>query len=339
MDTFVNSSWYFLRYCDSKNNKKIFDKKKVDYWCPVDCYIGGAEHACMHLIYARFYTMFLHDLGVINFEEFAPRLFHQGMLHAEGGEKMSKSKGNIVLPEIVSDKYGIDTARFFLSSLASPDKDIDWEEKSIQGSLRFIKRVLDYYGKVKIGKTSNEIDILLNKTLKNVTEYLGDFKYRKAVIEIRSLFDLIEKQSVSKDILEKFLQMLSVFCPHITEELWSKLGHKNFISLSKWPVVDKVKLKVKKKKVDLHSNVVEQVKNILEKVSVGSRSGSPKLRNAGRKVFLYVMPFEVEKLDVKKIAKEIGKDVKIFSTADKKKYDPKNMSKRARPGLAGVYLE
>jgi len=329
MDTFVNSSWYFLRYCDPHNDKKIFDEKKAKYWMPVDCYIGGAEHACMHLIYARFYTMFLHDLGLIDFDEFAPKLFHQGMLHAESGEKMSKSKGNIVLPETVSDKYGIDTARFFLSSLASPDKDIDWEEKGIQGSLRFVNRVIEYFDKNEFGKDSEEVEVLSNKTLKNVSDYFENFEYRKATIEIRALFDLIEKQKVSKETLGKFLQMFSPFCPHITEELWEKLGNKYFISLSAWPKVDESKLKVKKKEIDLNEKFVAQIKDVLEKVDV----------NSSKKVYLYVMPFELVNLDKKKISKEVGKNIEIFSTADKKKYDPKNMAKKARPGLAGVYVE
>lgn len=145
MDTFVNSSWYFLRYCDPKNSEKIFDSKKVRYWCPIDIYIGGAEHACMHLIYFRFYTKFLADLGLINFREPAKKLFHQGMLNGEGGIKMSKSKGNVVNPESVSEKYGIDTARFFLSGLASPDKNIDWSEKGIVGSLRFIRKIFNTF--------------------------------------------------------------------------------------------------------------------------------------------------------------------------------------------------
>jgi leucyl-tRNA synthetase len=142
MDTFVNSSWYYLRYCDSKNDKKIFDEKKANYWCPIDTYIGGAEHACMHLIYIRFYTKFLRDLGLIHFDEPAKKTFSSGDVARRSGEKMSKSKGNVVVPEKVSDVYGIDTARFFLSSLASPDKDIDWNEKGIVGSLRFVYKIL-----------------------------------------------------------------------------------------------------------------------------------------------------------------------------------------------------
>jgi len=326
LDTFVNSSWYFLRYCDPKNDKLIFDKKNVNYWMPVDFYIGGAEHACMHLIYARFYTMFLHDLGLINFDEFALKLFHQGMINAEDGEKMSKSKGNVIEPIETMNKYGVDATRFFMVSEASPDKGFNWSDKGIEGSLRFMKRVVNYFDKVKFGKSSENVEILLNKTLKNLTSYFNNFEYRKATIELRTLFDEIEKEQVSKDVLEKFLQMLNPFCPHITEELWEKLGHKDFVCLSSWPSVEESKLKMKKKEIDLNSKVVEEVKRILGKVSA-------------KKVYLYVVPFELSKLDKERISEEVSKEVEIYSTADDKKYDPENKSKKSKSGMPGIYLE
>jgi len=153
MDTFVNSSWYYLRYVDSQNKKEIFNKKKVNYWTPVDLYIGGAEHACMHLIYIRFYTKFLRDLKLLNIDEPAKKLFNQGMLHGQDGVVMSKSRGNIVLPEEISKKYGIDTARLFLVSVASPDKDVQWSEHGIEGSSRFIKKIIEYFSGISIGKS------------------------------------------------------------------------------------------------------------------------------------------------------------------------------------------
>ncbi len=332
MDTFVNSSWYFLRYCDPKNNKKIFDKKKVDYWCPVDSYIGGADHACMHLIYFRFYTKFLADLGLLKFREPVKRLFHQGMLHAEGGEKMSKSKGNVVLPETVSDEYGIDTARFFLCGLASPDKDINWSKDGIVGSLRFINKMFEYFDKVKIGKSNENIEEKLNLTIKNITNHFEYFQYRKATIELRELFDLIYSEDEnSKDVLEKFLQLLNPICPHITEELWSKIGHKEFISNSSWPKVDESKLKVEKQKIDLNVKYANYVKDIVQKVEEKG--------NKIKKIYLYVVPIEIDNVDVKKISKELGRDVKVYSVRDAKKYDPENKSKKAKFGLPGVYLE
>ena len=336
MDTFVNSSWYFLRYCDPHNSKEIFDKKKVKYWMPVDTYIGGAEHACMHLIYCRFYTMFLHDLGLIDFDEPTPRLFHQGMLRAVGGEKMSKSKGNVISPEFVSDRYGIDTARFFLCSLASPDKDIDWDENGINGSLRFINKIFDSYSKIKIGKSSSELESKLNETIKNVGEYIENFEYRKATIELRELFDLIaEQKEASKDSLEKSLKLISPFCPHITEELWEKLGNnkngKNFISLSEWPKADLSKIKKKNELGDLNEKVSVQVKEVLSKLKEHGMNY--------KKVFLYVVPFELGKYNLEKLKKLTGVEVKIYSVTDEKKHDPENKSKKAIPGRPGIYVE
>src|SRR3989344_2279784 len=156
MDTFFDSSWYFLRYCDSKNNKEPFEKKKIEYWMPVDQYIGCAEHACMHLIYARFFVKALRDLGFLKFDEPFKKLFNQGMLHGNDGSVMSKSIGNVVLPEEVSDKYGIDTARLFLLSLGSPDKDRTWSDSGIGGSFRFINSLFFYFKKVKISKNIND---------------------------------------------------------------------------------------------------------------------------------------------------------------------------------------
>jgi leucyl-tRNA synthetase len=334
MDTFVNSSWYFLRYCDSGNDKAIFDKKKVKYWMPVDLYIGGAEHACMHLIYSRFYTKFLADLGLIEFREATPRLFHQGMLMAEGGEKMSKSKGNEVFPEKVSDKYGIDTARFFFCSLASPDKDIDWSEKGIQGSLRFTNKILNLSDNLEIGDDNEEVVVKLNQTIKKVTEQIEKLEYRKATIELRSLFDLISGQSeVSQDTLEKSLKLLSPFCPHIAEELWERLENKDFISVAEWPKADKKALGTKNNGMeDLNEKIIGQIKPLVKKFA------------EKKKVYLYVMPFEKDNVDVEKIAQAISekdnkKEVKVWATNEKNKHDPENKAKKARPGMPGIFLE
>jgi leucyl-tRNA synthetase len=326
MDTFVNSSWYFLRYCDPHNNTEIFDKKKVKEWLPVGLYIGGAEHACMHLIYSRFYTMFLKDLGLINFEEFAPRLFHQGMVNAEGGEKMSKSKGNVVLPETVSEKYGIDTARYFLASLASPDKNIDWSDKGISGSLRFVKKIFNTYETIKKGKDSEEMIRKLNNSTNNVSKQIENLEYRKASIELKELFDLISKQKeVSKQTLENSLKLLSPFCPHIAEELWEKLGNKSFISVEKWPEAKETK--AKKKQEDVTQRIIDNLKDTLEKFQ------------DKKNLHLYVMPFEKESIKKDKLVKELGKEITLWATNDKDKHDPENKAKKAKPGMPSFYLE
>ncbi|HKL24548.1 MAG TPA: leucine--tRNA ligase, partial [Candidatus Nanoarchaeia archaeon] len=194
MDTFVNSSWYFLRYTDPQNKKEIFDKSKGNYWCPVDTYIGGAEHACMHLIYSRFYTKFLRDIGLVNFDEPAKKLFHQGMLLGPDGEKMSKSRGNVVLPDTVSEKYGIDTARTFIVSSARPDRDIQWDPKDIKGTLRFIKGIFSFteksdFNKNKDKKSTKIIAHKVNKAVKEINRDLENFDYNLAIIKLRKLYE------------------------------------------------------------------------------------------------------------------------------------------------------
>ncbi|MFH1521464.1 MAG: leucine--tRNA ligase [archaeon] len=328
MDTFFDSSWYFLRYPDNKNNKEPFDKKKIKKRLPVDQYIGGAEHACMHLIYARFFTKALRDLGFLDFDEPFKALFNQGMLSGTDGDKMSKSKGNVINPDEISSKYGMDTARYFLLSLAAPDKPRDWSEKGVRGSLRFIKKIFDTSENIKFGKSSDEFISKLNSTIKDVSEFYSSFQYRKATIELKELFDLLaEQKEVAKKDMENSLKLLSPICPHITEELWEKLGNKDFISISEWPKADEKKIQKKEQVADLNEKIINELKPIVEKY--------PDKKN----VYLYVMPFEIGKIDVSKISDAIGKDVNIFAVDDSKKYDPENKAKKAKPGKAGIYLE
>lgn len=268
MDTFFDSSWYFLRYCDNKNKKKPFEKEKVDYWMPVDQYIGGAEHACMHLIYARFFTKALRDMGMVNVDEPFTRLFNQGMLHGDDGHVMSKSRGNVILPEEVSKKYGIDTARLFLVSVASPDKDVMWNEKGIEGSLRFINKLFNYFETVQFGKSSKKFESKLNRAIKEITEDVDNFKYNMAVIKLRELFDSLENE-VSKKDLESFLKLLHPFCPHITEELWEKIGNKKCLSAEKWPKYNEKKINLEVEAIEnLVNNCLSDVRSVLSLVKI-----------------------------------------------------------------------
>ena len=336
MDTFVNSSWYFFRYCDPQNKKEIFSKAKSKYWMPVDLYIGGAEHACMHLIYCRFYTMFLHDLGLIDFDEPAPRLFHQGMINDANGEKMSKSKGNVIEPLETMEKYGVDTTRFFMMSEASPDKGFNWSDKGIQGSLRFVNKFLETFDNLKFGKDSEDFEIKLNNSIKNVTEQIEVIDYRKSTIELRELIDAVSIQKeISKQSAEKVLKLISPFCPHISEEVWEKIGNnkneKNFISTEKWPEFDKTKLVKKIKEVDLNEKIILYLKEPLEKLREKGQTFS--------KIFIYVMPFEIGRVDSKKIGKILNKEIQIYSVTDSKKFDPEEKAKKSRPGMPGFYVE
>ena len=323
MDTFVNSSWYYLRYCDSKNKKQIFDKKKTDYWCPIDMYIGGKEHACMHDIYIRFYTKFLRDIGLLNINEPAIKLFVQGMLHGEDGNKMSKSLGNGVDPMDTIKKYGADSLRLFLVSVASPESDFNWSESGVQGSLKFIKKVINYFDNVKIKKSSARVESKINKTILEVTQYIENIKYNLAVIKLRGLFENLEQEDeISKKDLESFLKMLSVFCPHISEELWEKINGKGFLSLVKWPEVDKRKIN---EKLEEQEKVIEKLKQDINNIK--KITGKQKA-----KVFVYVLPQEVE------LYRGL-EGVEVFAVNDKIKYDPEGKSKKAKPGKPAIYLE
>lgn len=331
MDTFFDSSWYYMRYCDSGNRKKAFELKKVGYWMPVNQYIGGAEHAVMHLIYARFFTKALRDLGFVKIDEPFPKLFNQGMLHKDG-EVMSKSGGNVVLPEEVSKKYGIDTARLFLVSAASPDKDMEWSDKGVEGSLRFIKKVLEYFDRVKIGKTSRKVESKLNKAIKEITEDIDNFRYNFAVIKLRELFDAFEGE-ISRKELESFVKLLSVFCPHIGEELWEGLGNKGFVSLSAWPKSDKSKIDERFEKADeAIEQVISDIVNVLKIVK-------EKRGKEVERVFLYVLPKEIGDYDAGEIGARVGKEVKVFYVSDGDKYDPEGKAKKARAGKPGIYVE
>jgi len=264
MDTFMDSSWYFLRFCDNLNNKEPFSKENAKYWMPVDQYIGGAEHACMHLIYARFFVKALRDMGCFNFDEPFTSLLNQGMIHGEDGAVMSKSRGNVIVPDEIANKYGVDPVRFFLVSIASPDKDLLWSNAGVEGSLKFVSRVINYYETVKIGKSSRRIESKLNKAIKEITTEIENFNYNIAIIHIRQLFESFEAEA-SKDTLEKFLKLLHPVCPHVTEELWEKLGNKPFITISSWPRYDESKIDEKaEQEEEIGNEIVYDIKKVLE---------------------------------------------------------------------------
>src|SRR3989338_7151412 len=338
MDTFFDSSWYFLRYEDNKNKKQAFDKKKVDYWMPIDQYIGGAEHAVMHLIYARFFTKALRDLGFFinkdKMDEPFIKLFNQGMLHGNDGNKMSKSLGNVINPIEMIDKYGSDSLRLALMSFASSDKDTNWDEKVLIGSYKFMNKIQDLFKKISKGKSSPRMESKINKTVKEISEEIKDFRYNIAIIKLRSLFEMIEQeQEVAKKDLESFLKMLSVFAPHISEELWHKMGNKDFISLAEWPKVDetKIDLKLEQQEENLEKTVSDIV-NILRIIK-------EKQGKDAEKVYLYVIPNELANYNIEILEKRIGKQIKVFSVNDKNKYDPENKAGKAKPGRPAIYIE
>jgi leucyl-tRNA synthetase len=331
MDTFVNSSWYLLRYCDAKNTKEIFDKKKAKYWMPVDFYIGGAEHACMHLIYFRFYTKFLRDLGLIDFNEPTLHLFNQGMVHGEDGRVMSKSLGNVVDPLDIIKKYSADTLRIFLVSVAAPDKDSSWSSTGIESMHKFVNKFINFALEIKKGKSSEKMESKLNKLIKEVTNDIENMQYNLAIIKLRQFTDFAsEEKEISKKDLEKIIKLISIFCPHCAEELWSKLENKTFVSLEKWPEFDEKKINEK----------LEEEEKVIETL-IGDVNNILKLVGAKKRLFLYSLPNEKDIYSNARdiIAKRTNLEVSIYSVNDKFKYDPEEKYKKSKPKKPAIYLE
>jgi len=269
MDTFVDSSWYFLRYCSNKEKKQPFHPDKVKYWMPVDQYIGGAEHAVMHLLYARFFTKVLRDLKLLHFNEPFKALFNQGIVH-KNGERMTKSKGNVVSQEDVEQKYGIDTARMFMLFVAGPGKDIEWSEEGVQGSLRFLQRLDVLFEKPKAAKADKSVESKVHSTLKAVTEYLDSFELNKAIIALMDCAGFMEhKADVHPKALELLTLMLSPFVPHVAEELWEKLGKKPFACTQKWPKVDSKKINPELEcQHALYENLKQDINGVLKLTNI-----------------------------------------------------------------------
>ena len=334
MDTFFDSSWYFLRFTDAKNKNKLFDSKNANYWMPVDFYTGGAEHACMHLIYARFFTKVLRDLGLVKFSEPFKRLFNQGMIHGEDGFVMSKSKGNVIYLEEISDTHGIDTARLFLMSIASPDKDTDWNKGGIDGMHKFVNKIFEHFSNVKSGKSDERTQSKINKTIKEITEDIENLRYNLAIIKLRNLFDYLEGKKISGNDSESCIKLLSPFAPHIAEELWEKIGNKEFISNAEWPKCDEKKINEKFEKEEKAVDcLIDDINNVLRIIKEKQKSAE--------KLFVYALPNEKEIFFhfAETIERKTGLKAKIFAVNDKSKYDPEKKSSKAKPGKPAIYIE
>ncbi len=299
-DTFFESSWYFARFC-SPNFKDIIEKKEANYWLPVDQYIGGIEHAILHLLYARFFTRALYDCNLLNIKEPFDNLLTQGMVCHKTfkdknnnwvtpedfnkeidkneitigkSEKMSKSKKNVVDPDLILNKFGADTARLFMLSDSPPEKDLEWTDTGIKGAYKYLNKLWDLVinnldiltdSKLNSKKTHRSIHItlnnlelipLLNKTIHYVTLDYESFRFNRAIARIREFTNIIfedegalkiaikKDSKLFKNLIEKVLKILSPIVPHIAEEIWNLLGNKNFIIESSWPIVDKEFLKI-----------------------------------------------------------------------------------------------
>lgn len=282
MDTFLDSSWYFLRYCDPKNTEAPFSKEKVDYWMNVDQYIGGVEHAILHLMYARFFQMALYDLGLVSTEEPFKNLLTQGMVIKDGA-KMSKSLGNVVSPAEIIDKYGADTARLFILFAAPPERELDWSDKGVEGSFRFINRVYrmvyDFsqnYSEVPEsyeinGDADKNMAYWLNYAIKKVSDDIGErFNFNTAISTIMELVNEMyryKEGTVNPGLfgaaIKDLIIMLAPFVPHVTEEMWEHLGYEGSVHDQNWPEYDEKAL-VK----DTVEIVVQENGKIKEKLDI-----------------------------------------------------------------------
>ena len=257
MDTFLDSSWYFLRYCDARNEEKPFDKDKIKYWMNVDQYIGGVEHAILHLMYARFFQMALYDLGLVTTEEPFKNLLTQGMVIKDGA-KMSKSLGNVVSPAEIIEKYGADTARLFMLFAAPPERELDWSDQGVEGSFRFINRVyrIVYEFSQKYGNTpesykvENESDksmaYWMNYAIKKVSDDIGErFNFNTAISTIMEMVNEMyryKEGDVNEGLygaaIKNLVIMMAPFTPHVAEEMWEHLGFEGSVHDQKWPEYD-----------------------------------------------------------------------------------------------------
>ena len=240
MPNWAGSSWYYLRYTDSKNKKNFADLDKLKYWTPVDWYNGGMEHTTLHLLYSRFWHKFLFDQGLVpTCEPYKKRTSH-GLILAEGGEKMSKSKGNVINPDSIVGAVGADALRIYEMFMGPFDQPIAWDTNNIAGSRRFIERAWKLCE--KISDASNNLDNILHKTIKKVTDDIEEMRFNTAISSLMILLNEMEKtNSVSKGQYEILLQLIAPFAPHFTEELWSKIGNKKSIHISDWPKYDESK--------------------------------------------------------------------------------------------------
>jgi leucyl-tRNA synthetase len=260
MDTFVDSSWYFYRYADARNDKAPFDSKIVDYWFPIDQYIGGVEHAILHLIYSRFWTKFMRDMGLVKNDEPAERLFTQGMVIKDGA-KMSKNLGNVVSPDEMVARYGADAARLYSLFAAPPDRDLDWQDSGIEGIQRFLGRVYRFFVRyasqtstasteVSLSPEARAIQRKLHQTIKRVTDdFQGRWHFNTCIAAIMELVNALygaeEKivkglvpASLLTEVQRGLALLLAPFAPYLSHELWEMLGEKGSIFRAAWPKYD-----------------------------------------------------------------------------------------------------
>ena len=307
MDTFICSSWYYLRYTDPHNDKAPFDKAAANYWGPVDQYIGGIEHAILHLLYSRFFTKVLRDAGLVDFDEPFTNLLTQGMVIKDGA-KMSKSKGNVVSPEEIIAKYGADTARLFILFAAPPERDLEWSDQGVEGAFRFLGRVwrivlsfgqriregADDYDTAALTKEEKELRRVLHTTIAKVTEDVRDrFTFNTAISSVMELVNAFyafqNSETLSAGLVREvslnLLRLLAPFAPHITEELWSLVVGRGSVHCEKWPSYDESAMA--REEVEIVLQINGKVRDRLVIPAGLDRAGMEKAALAQPKVMAY----------------------------------------------------
>ena len=242
MPNWAGSSWYFLRYCDPHCKDALASKEALDYWMPVDWYNGGMEHVTLHLLYSRFWAKFLYDIGVLSCKEpYLKRTAH-GMILGENGEKMSKSRGNVINPDEIVGQYGADTLRLYEMFIGDFEKSAPWSPSSIRGCKRFLDRVASLAEIASGSGVTPELESSFHKTIKKVTADIDDMKFNTAVAAMMALInEIYEVGHLTIDELSTFITILCPFAPHLCEQMWSDLGHDNLLSLAQWPEYDESK--------------------------------------------------------------------------------------------------
>ena len=287
MPQWAGSSWYYLRYIDPHNDHAVADYDKLKDWLPVDLYVGGSEHAVLHLLYARFWHKFLYDIGVVPTPEPFQKLFNQGMILGKNHEKMSKSKGNVVNPDDVVEEYGADALRVYEMFMGPLDASISWSEDGLAGSEKFLERVWRLYvisdnnldddtlrSDFITDKSNKQLTKVYSETVKTVTEHFNNLQFNTAISQLMVFVNAVQKaKQFPREYAEGFIKMVAPIAPHIAEEIWQKLGHKESITYAKWPTYNESDL------VDADVQVILQVNGKLrDKLQVPAGTSKEKLQ-------------------------------------------------------------
>jgi leucyl-tRNA synthetase len=277
MDTFVDSSWYFLRYTDPKNTEEFAAKEHVEKWCPVNFYVGGAEHAVLHLLYARFFTKVLKDLGYVSFEEPFLKLRNQGLILGPDGEKMSKSRGNVINPDEVVNELGADSLRLYEMFMGPLEDAKPWSTQGIVGVRRFLDRIWNWVN--ENAKTASEVKdseaviVALHKLIKKITADIESLGFNTAISSFMEFHNQVKDKQVSKDVLNTFLVLFYPFAPHLCEELNEILGGADTLQHASWPKHDESKT------VDSKAQIVVQINGkVKDKIEMPAGSGEEEVK-------------------------------------------------------------